>query len=205
MPRQQSRVLSAVGNQFFTLGRRAVWRWTDHMRDNIDVVASDELGQDACDQGAIGIVDLVEVVNLMRPGPGEPFSFRPGAQFEQALPGEKMLADDRHQQSPDRHQTPRVCRALTRRRSTMVCPACTASFVMTCLRFGFGARDSEHRTLVYLNAHCTIFQDTCVCHPPGALAFAFRRLVPPKPRQEDHSPFAEKAWGHSLMDETNES
>ena len=98
---------------FFTLGRRAVWRWTDHMRDNINVVASDELGQDACDQGAIGIVDLVKVVNLMRPGPGEPFSFRPGAQFEQALPGEKMLADDRHQQSPDRHQTPRVCRALT--------------------------------------------------------------------------------------------
>ena len=166
MPRQQSRVLSAVGNQFFTLGRRAVWRWTDHMRDNIDVVASDELGQDACDQGAIGIVDLVEVVNLMRPGPGEPFSFRPGAQFEQALPGEKMLADDRHQQSPDRHQTPRVCRALTRRRSMMVCPACTASFVMTCLRFGVWRQGQ--RTPYTCVSKCSLYHfSRHMCMPPA--------------------------------------
>ena len=72
---QQLRILAAIGDQLVALGRCAVGRRANHMRLDVDVIAFQQARQAGCSQRAVGVVNLVKVVDLMRFAPVQPRPF----------------------------------------------------------------------------------------------------------------------------------
>ena len=75
MPCQTLRIAAAVGHQPVPIGRRCSGRRSDHMGQQLDLITRQNLRQDSCHQGAVGVINLVKIMQLMRLAGGQALAF----------------------------------------------------------------------------------------------------------------------------------
>ena len=101
--RQQLRIAPAVLDQPLACRRSAVRRWANQVRQQLNVITRQKLGQTSRQQGAVGVVNLMKQVHPVLQAARLARALGLGALAQQPLTPQQVLADRGHQQALDRH------------------------------------------------------------------------------------------------------